>query len=140
MYAELLPLVNAGKVELLDNQRLVSQLCALERRTTRGSGHPVIDHPVGPNYHDDVGNVCAGVCATASRTPAGMATGTYGLGIGGRAEVLRGADWRNGLPPPPGPWRAPIPPPVARLYSLGTEPPADPFPRSKSGGVLRGTF
>ena len=138
LYGELLPLINAGKVELLDNQRLVNQLCALERRTTRGSGHPVIDHPVGPKYHDDVANVCAGVCATATRTPAGLATGSYGYG--GYATVLRGSDWRNGLPPPPGPWRAPTPPPVARLVPLGWEQPADPFPRSKSGGVLLGTF
>ena len=138
LYGELLPLINAGKVELLDNQRLVNQLAGLERRTVRGSGRDTIDHPVGPNYHDDVANVCAGVCATATRTPNGMATGSYGYG--GHATVLRGADWRNGLPPPPGPWRAPTPPPVARLVPLGAEHPADPFPRSKSGGVLRGTF
>ena len=137
LYLELLPILNSGKIELLDNPRLVSQLSNLDRRTVRGS-RDVIDHP--PNSHDDIGNCVAGVVSTIPRKPAGLVTGSYGLGIGGRAEVLRGSDWRNGLPPPPGPWRAPIPPPTPRLYAIGSPQPADPFPRSKSGGVLRGTF
>jgi hypothetical protein len=35
IYLALLPLLNSGRVELLDHQRLVSQLCSLERRTSR---------------------------------------------------------------------------------------------------------
>lgn len=80
LYGELLPLINAGKIELLDNGQLVNQLAALERRTVRGSGRDTIDHPVGPNIHDDVANVLAGVCASATRTPNGMFAGTYGCG------------------------------------------------------------
>jgi hypothetical protein len=57
LYRELLPLLNAGKVELLDHARLVAQLCALERRTARG-GRDSIDHP--PGGHDDLANVIAG--------------------------------------------------------------------------------
>jgi hypothetical protein len=34
-YGSLLPLINAGQVELLDHPRLVAQLANLERRTTR---------------------------------------------------------------------------------------------------------
>jgi hypothetical protein len=58
IYRELLPILNAGGIELLDNPRLVAQLCALERRTARG-GRDSIDHP--PGAHDDVCNAVAGV-------------------------------------------------------------------------------
>lgn len=53
LYAELLPLVNTGAVELLDQATLRTQLLALERR-----GKDAIDHPRGA--HDDVANVAAG--------------------------------------------------------------------------------
>jgi hypothetical protein len=58
IYRDCLPLFNAGKVELLDHQRLINQLCTLERRTTRGSGRDIIDHPAG--MHDDVANAACG--------------------------------------------------------------------------------
>jgi hypothetical protein len=58
IYLELLGPLNSGQVELLDNPRLVNQLCALERRTAR-SGKDSIDHP--PNGHDDLANAAAGV-------------------------------------------------------------------------------
>jgi len=57
IYLELLPLLNSGRVELLDAPRLVNQICSLERRTSRG-GRDSIDHPVGA--HDDVANAAAG--------------------------------------------------------------------------------
>jgi hypothetical protein len=57
LYVELLPILNSGRAELLDNPRLVNQICALERRSARGS-RDTIDHPV--NGHDDLANVCAG--------------------------------------------------------------------------------
>ncbi|QBR72163.1 hypothetical protein CU048_13780 [Beijerinckiaceae bacterium] len=46
-FAGLLPILNSGKVSLLDNKRLASQLCALERRTNRSGGKDTIGHPVG---------------------------------------------------------------------------------------------
>jgi hypothetical protein len=58
LYRELLPLLNSRRVELLDNPRLVAQLCSLERRVGRGTGRDVIDHPAGA--HDDVANAVAG--------------------------------------------------------------------------------
>ena len=58
IYKEFLPLLNSGRAALLDNQRLVSQLIGLERRTTRGSGRDVIDHAA--NAHDDISNAAAG--------------------------------------------------------------------------------
>jgi hypothetical protein len=57
IYRDALPLINSGKIELLDNPRLISQLCGLERRTAR-SGKDSIDH--GPGGHDDVINAAAG--------------------------------------------------------------------------------
>jgi len=58
LYAELLPIMCAGDIELLDHQRLVKQLSSLERRT-RAGGKDVIDHP--PKAHDDLSNALAGV-------------------------------------------------------------------------------
>jgi hypothetical protein len=66
LYVDLLPLINSGRIELLDNARLISQLCALERRTTRG-GRDAIDHPGGG--HDDVANACAGAAALVLNKP-----------------------------------------------------------------------
>jgi hypothetical protein len=66
LYRDLLPVLNSGRVELLDLPRLAGQLCALERRTARG-GRDTIDHPLGGR--DDVANAVAGavVLATARK-------------------------------------------------------------------------
>ena len=64
LYLELLPLLNSGRVELLDHPRLVKQLCELERRTAR-SGKDSIDHP--PGSHDDIGNAVAGAIWLAAK-------------------------------------------------------------------------
>jgi hypothetical protein len=66
LYQDLLPLLNSGAVDLLDNDRLVVQLCSLERRTTRG-GRDSIDHP--PNFHDDAANAAAGALTTVFKEP-----------------------------------------------------------------------
>lgn len=58
LYHDLLPLLNAKRVELLDSPRLASQLVGLERRTSR-QGKDSIDH--SPGGHDDLANVVAGV-------------------------------------------------------------------------------
>ena len=62
LYREALPLLNARRCNLLDNPRLISQLCALERRTARG-GRDSIDHP--PGAHDDVANAAVGALLMA---------------------------------------------------------------------------
>ena len=64
-YCELLPLLNAKKVELPDNQRLINQLVGLERKTGR-SGRDSIDH--APRAFDDLINACAGAVVEAQRT------------------------------------------------------------------------
>ena len=58
IYRELVPALNAHRVELLDNRRLHAQLLSLERRTGRGTGRDVIDH--APNSHDDLANAACG--------------------------------------------------------------------------------
>ncbi|MCI0404139.1 MAG: hypothetical protein L0212_11565, partial [Acidobacteria bacterium] len=63
LYAELLPLVNAARVELLDSPRLAAQLAGLERRTARG-GRSSIDH--APGGHDDLANAAAGALVEAA--------------------------------------------------------------------------
>jgi hypothetical protein len=57
LYQDLLPLLNARRVELLDNSRLSAELAGLERRTAR-SGRDSIDHV--PGGHDDLANAVAG--------------------------------------------------------------------------------
>jgi hypothetical protein len=59
LYRDLLPLLNSGRVVLPKNERLVSQLCGLERRVSR-AGKDSIDH--GPGGHDDLANAVAGAC------------------------------------------------------------------------------
>ena len=58
-----MPVINSGLVDLLDDPRLVTQLCSLERKTARG-GKNSIDH--APNTCDDLANVVAGVTAMLS--------------------------------------------------------------------------
>ena len=58
IYHDLLPLLNARRVELLDNHRLAAQLVGLERRTSR-QGKDSIDH--SPGGHDDLVNAVGGV-------------------------------------------------------------------------------
>jgi hypothetical protein len=62
LYIEMLPLLNSGRLALLDDCKLVSQVCGLERRTAR-SGRDSVDH--GPGGHDDVINSIAGAAALA---------------------------------------------------------------------------
>ena len=57
LYADLLPLINSAACDLLDNDKMISQLVGLERRDTR-SGKRSIDH--SPGGHDDVANAVAG--------------------------------------------------------------------------------
>jgi hypothetical protein len=58
LYLNFLSLANSGRVELLDNGRLLSQFAALQRRAGR-SGKDSVDHP--RDAHDDLANSVAGV-------------------------------------------------------------------------------
>jgi hypothetical protein len=68
LYQELLPLLNSGRVALLDDRRLATRLTQLERRTAR-SGRDSIDH--GPGGRDDLANSVAGVLVVASKSVVG---------------------------------------------------------------------
>jgi hypothetical protein len=62
IYLEALPLLNAGRVELLDDPKLTAQLVALERRTSR-AGKDTVSHP--PLGHDDSANSACGAMVLA---------------------------------------------------------------------------
>lgn len=63
IYLEALPEINSHSFRLLDNEVLINQLCALERRPSRG-GRDTIDHP--PGGHDDLANAAMGALVRAS--------------------------------------------------------------------------
>jgi hypothetical protein len=63
LYLAFLPLLNSGRVDLLDNSRMVSQFCGLERRTSR-AGRDTVDHP--PGAKDDLCNSTAGAIVLAA--------------------------------------------------------------------------
>ena len=66
LYRDLVPLMNAGRVELLDVPRLQAQLQGLERRTG-WAGRDSIDHR--PGEHDDLANAMAGALVSTQGTP-----------------------------------------------------------------------
>ena len=61
-FAGFLPILTSGRTRLLDNKRLASQLCSLERRTSRVGAKDSIGHP--PGGHDDL---CASVAGLMVR-------------------------------------------------------------------------
>ena len=63
VFRECLPLLNSGKVELLDHARLQAELIALERRTSR-NGRDNIGHP--PSGHDDIAVAACGALLLAA--------------------------------------------------------------------------
>jgi hypothetical protein len=66
LYLAFLPLLNSGRVDLLDNARMVAQFVGLERRSSR-SGRDSVDH--APGAHDDVANAVAGALVTKLDEP-----------------------------------------------------------------------
>ena len=60
IYSQIIPVLNSpGRVELVEDRKMVDQFVMLERRTGRGTGRDSIDHP--PGAHDDRSNAVAGV-------------------------------------------------------------------------------
>jgi hypothetical protein len=64
LYLELMPLLQTGTVELPPDEKTLTQLTMLERRTGR-NGKDSIDY--GPQGHDDRANVVAGAARLARR-------------------------------------------------------------------------
>ena len=89
-----LPLLNSGRVELLDVSRLRSQLAGLERRTSRG-GRESIDHAPGASSHDDLINAACGALVNATRSTRG---GMFHMLTGERIdEAANDRRWHRGL-------------------------------------------
>ena len=91
IYLEILPVMNASRIELLDHPKMLSQFSRLERRTSR-AGKDIVDH--GPSNKDDVANAVAGslwLCEKAASLPrrgAGIAISrVIGDTYGGRSNV-----------------------------------------------------
>lgn len=76
LYQDSLPLLNSGRVRLLDHARLNAQLTNLERRTSR-VGRDSITHP--PNGHDDIANACAGMLVTVGNVRRPIRVGASAL-------------------------------------------------------------
>jgi hypothetical protein len=72
LYLELLPMIQNGSLELLDNKRLVGQLAGLERRT-RSGGRDMITHYAGG--HDDLAVAVAGAAYEAKAEDSGAFIG-----------------------------------------------------------------
>jgi hypothetical protein len=83
LYQDLLPLLNSGRIELLDIPRLKAQLSGLERRTSR-AGRDSIDH--APGSHDDVINAAAGALVYAGGSKRGGQAQMVKLVEGGSAR------------------------------------------------------
>lgn len=93
IYREMLPLLNAGRVELLDIPRIAAQFLSLERRTARG-GRDSVDAPNGTP--EDVANAISGAAVIAA--PAASAEGGCIGYVTKLAEEAAAAVRR--LPPP----------------------------------------
>jgi hypothetical protein len=84
LYRDLLPLLNSGRIVLPKSDRLVNQICGLERHVAR-SGKDSIDHSKG--MHDDLANSVAGVAAMVSKPK----LATIAPGIGGKVFSSSGS-------------------------------------------------
>jgi hypothetical protein len=95
-YLTLLPAINSGKIELLDHRRMISQLCALERRTAR-SGRDSVDHPATKGAHDDLINAAALALVGAALAPRSNAENWLEFY---RRQVERGTTEYDDIRPP----------------------------------------
>jgi hypothetical protein len=109
LYLEMLPLINSGRIELLDNPRLINQICALERRVER-SGRESVNHPDGG--HDDLSNAAAGALVAVAGTGGAplQCRGTW-LNYKRRAEALEASAVARDIAPKPV-----LSPAFARIY------------------------
>ena len=89
IYGEALGIFTSGRARLVDNARLVSQLAALERKTTATRDR--IDH--APGQHDDLANASCGALALAAAKPRVVTSGTSIIICGsGNARNIPGSD------------------------------------------------
>lgn len=98
LYLNLLAAINAGRVELLDDTRLMQQLLGLQRRAA--AGRDVVEDR---GRHDDRANVVAGVVALGlAATPPVRATWGRDLrDVPADETPIRGATWGHTARPAP---------------------------------------
>ena len=84
VYLSVLPLLNSQRVRLLDNRRLATQFCNLERRTST-MGRDIIDHGVGGM--DALCNA-ASLVLNAAVKPGVVTSGTSIIICGGRPRNI----------------------------------------------------
>lgn len=95
LYLEALPVLNAGRIRLLDSLDLLRELRGLERR--RGSaGRDRIDH--GPGQHDDRANAVAGALVLAAGRDAAKAAEFTRMCLSIGDDEPRAAWLQSGLP------------------------------------------
>jgi hypothetical protein len=82
LHLAFLPLVNSGRIDLLDNARMLLQFVGLERRVAR-SGKDSADH--APGSHDDLSNAVA--CAAQMAIAPPMSIPLTGPIIVTRADI-----------------------------------------------------
>jgi hypothetical protein len=70
IFLDILPQINSGRVELLDDMRLFQQLCGLERTVARAGRETVLK---GPGNHDDLANSACGSLCLAALQPVPLA-------------------------------------------------------------------
>jgi hypothetical protein len=70
LYLRLLPLLNSGKLSLLEHKKLQAQLNSLERRTARSEKDSIAE---SPHSHDDVANAATGALILAHERGAHIA-------------------------------------------------------------------
>jgi hypothetical protein len=93
IYLELLPHVNSRSVDLLDHQKLITQLISLELKTARG-GRDSIDH--GQGAHDDIANAVAGavwLIASRGASPCILLDAVVTSPLGNQFEYTAASDY-----------------------------------------------
>jgi terminase large subunit-like protein len=106
LYLDLLPVLNSRRCDLLDNDAILGQLVALERRTAR-TGRDTIDH--APHSHDDIANVVAGVVHLTLKQP----RPEMSIGLGGKVFNSSGMVVSDSITPILDRFKPPPPPPTA---------------------------
>jgi hypothetical protein len=85
LYLALLPKLNSGLVQLLDDKNVKTQLLNLERHTARGGKDSILH---AKNQHDDVINSVAGCLVNVARAAAVAPIGAVAVPIGNSLDWL----------------------------------------------------
>jgi hypothetical protein len=97
VFLEALPLFSSGRIRLPKNDRLVRQLCALERKTTGGRDR--VEHPRGGGlFHGDLAVAVCGAAVLAAQQP-DVFVPTMPIILSGAVPDPWSPNWHGGAPP-----------------------------------------